>query len=149
MIDGVKITPLTQILDDRGKVMHLIRSDSDVFIQFGEVYFACVYRDKVKAWKLHKKMTLNCAVPYGHVKFVLYDERPDSSSAGEIQEVFLGPDHYCLLTVPPMIWTGFQGIGHEMAILVNCASLPYAADEVERRKDDDAVIPYDWMLLNK
>jgi len=28
MIEGVKITPLRQIFDERGKVMHMLRVDS-------------------------------------------------------------------------------------------------------------------------
>ena len=38
MIEGVKITPLKQIFDERGKVMHMLRTDSEVFQQFGEIY---------------------------------------------------------------------------------------------------------------
>ena len=37
MIDGVKITPLKQIVDERGKVMHLLRCDSAIFQKFGEI----------------------------------------------------------------------------------------------------------------
>ena len=37
MIDGIKITPLKQIEDERGKVMHMLRNDSKNFIKFGEI----------------------------------------------------------------------------------------------------------------
>ena len=40
MIEGVKVTSLKQIFDERGKIMHMIRADSDVFTQFGEIYFS-------------------------------------------------------------------------------------------------------------
>lgn len=144
MIEGVITTPLRQILDDRGKVMHMLRADSAPFSQFGEVYFSCIYPKAVKAWKLHKELTLNCAVPHGHIKFVLYDSRESSATFGETQEFFMGPDHYFLLSVPPMIWTGFQCIGYESAILANCASMPHSANEFERRNFDDESIPYNW-----
>ena len=35
MIEGVIITPLKQIEDERGKVMHMLREDSNVFKRFG------------------------------------------------------------------------------------------------------------------
>ena len=40
MIDGIKITPLKQIRDNRGKIMHMLRSDSSIFKGFGEIYFS-------------------------------------------------------------------------------------------------------------
>ena len=40
MIEGVKITPLKQIKDRRGKIMHMLRSDSPIFQNFGEIYFS-------------------------------------------------------------------------------------------------------------
>ena len=39
MIEGVVITPLKQIEDERGKVMHMLREDSKVFERFGENLF--------------------------------------------------------------------------------------------------------------
>lgn len=149
MIDGVVVAPLKQILDERGKVMHMLRSDSPVFRQFGEIYFSCVYPGAIKAWHLHKVMTLNYAVPHGSIKFVLYDDRPESPTRGELQEFFLGPDNYCLVTVPPRIWNGFKGIGSHSAIVANCASVPHHPEEIERRPAFDSGIPYDWQIQHR
>lgn len=149
MIAGVVITPLRQIPDERGKVMHMLRSDASHFVSFGETYFSCVYPGAIKAWHRHSRMTLNYAVPHGEIKFVLYDDRPQSATRGEVQELFLGPDHYSLVTVPPMIWNGFKGIGTEMAIVANCASIPHDPTEIERRDAFDPSIPYDWSLKHR
>ena len=149
MIHGVKVNPLRQILDERGKVMHML-SRSDVhFGEFGEIYFSCVYPGAIKGWHIHKLMTLNYAVPHGHIKFVLYDERADSPTRGEVQEIFLGPDNYCLVTVPPLVWNGFKGLGAEMALVANCASIPHDPDEISRRDPFDPSIPYDWQLKHR
>lgn len=149
MIDGVIVTPLRQILDERGKVMHMLRADAPPFQRFGEIYFSCVYPGAIKAWRIHKQMTLNYAVPHGNIKFVLYDDRSSSPTTGEIQELFLGPDNYYLVTVPPMIWNGFKGIGTETAVVANCASIPHDPNEIERRDPFDPSIPYDWAIKHK
>jgi len=149
MIDGVIVAPLKQILDERGKVMHMLRSDSPVFEQFGEIYFSCVYPGAIKAWHLHKEMILNYAVPHGRIKFVLFDNRQASTTCGKVQELFLGPDNYCLVTVPPGVWNGFKGIGNEAAIVANCANILYRADEVERKPAFDPGIPYDWNIRHR
>lgn len=146
MIHDVKVMPLKQILDERGKVMHMLRRDSDIFQEFGEIYFSCVYPGVIKGWHLHKKMTLNYAVPHGHIRFVLYDGRENSPTRHEVQEIFLGPDNYCLVVVPPLIWNGFKGVGTEMAIVANCATIPHDPEEIVRMDPFDPSIPYDWSL---
>ena len=144
MIDGVVVTPLRQIFDERGKVMHMLREDSPAFQRFGEIYFSCVDPGAVKAWHLHREMTLNYAVVSGKIKFVLFDDRPDSRTRGGVQEFFLSPENYVLVTVPPMIWNGFKGLGDQPAIVANCPTLAYDANEIERKSPLDASIPYDW-----
>jgi dTDP-4-dehydrorhamnose 3,5-epimerase len=146
MIQGVVVTPLRQILDERGKIMHMMRRDSPVFEEFGEIYFSCVHPGAIKAWHIHKRMTLNYAVPHGKIKFVLFDDRPDSPTRNELQEIYLGPDNYCLVTVPPMVWNGFKGLGETMAIVANCATLAHDPEEIMRRDPFDAAIGYDWQI---
>lgn len=149
MIDGVKLTPLRQILDERGKIMHMLRSDDVHFEKFGEIYFSCVHPGAIKGWHIHKEMVLNYAVPHGNIKFVLYDDREGSATRGELQEIYLGPDNYCLVTVPPLIWNGFKGLGSEMAIVANCSSISHHADEIDRLDPFDTSIPYDWSLKHR
>jgi dTDP-4-dehydrorhamnose 3,5-epimerase len=149
MIAGVSITPLKQILDERGKVMHMLRADAETFQGFGEIYFSCVYPGAIKGWHIHKEMVLNYAVPHGEIKFVLYDDRPKSATRGEVQELFLGPDNYCLVTVPPLVWNGFKGLGRDMAIVANCASIAHRADEIDRLDPFDPKIPYDWDIKHR
>lgn len=144
MIDGVKIVDLKQIIDERGKVMHMLRMDAPHFREFGEVYFSVVNPGAIKAWKLHKRMTLNCAVPVGQVRFVLYDEREASPTHGQFQEILLGPDNYKLLVVPPLVWNGFKGIGQIPALVANCASILHDPAEIERKDPIDPAIAYDW-----
>ena len=50
MIYDVKITPLKIISDNRGKVMHMLRTDSQVFEKFGEIYFSTIYHQSIKGW---------------------------------------------------------------------------------------------------
>ena len=149
MIDGVVLTPLRQIFDERGKVMHMLREDSDVFTKFGEIYFSCTHPGVTKAWHLHKEMTLNYAVIYGEIKFVLYDDRADSPTKGEVQEIFISPENYMLVTVPPLIWNGFKCVGTQTAIVANCATMPHSPDEIERKPAMDSSIPYDWALEHR
>ncbi|RMH56161.1 MAG: dTDP-4-dehydrorhamnose 3,5-epimerase [Candidatus Hydrogenedentota bacterium] len=146
MIEGVKITPLKQFHDERGKVMHMMRCDREPFEKFGEIYFSVVEPGAIKGWHIHKEMTLNYAVPVGKIKFVLFDDRPDSSTRGELAELFLGPENYLLVTVPPMVWNGFKGLGAIPSLVANCATVPHSPDEIDRLDPFSERIPYDWSL---
>ena len=52
MIDGVKIIDLKKIPDERGMIMHMLKSTDSHFKNFGEIYFSCGYPGVVKAWHL-------------------------------------------------------------------------------------------------
>lgn len=124
--------------------MHMMRADSDSFVSFGEMYFSTVNKGVVKGWKRHKKMILNIAVPFGSVQFTIYDDRPDSLSKGKIQQVFLTPDNYALLSIAPMLWVGFKGLSDEPAIIANCASIMHDPDEADQLDINTDKIPFNW-----
>jgi len=149
MIEGVKIIPLKQIIDERGKVMHMLKKCDEHFTDFGEIYFSTVHPGAIKGWHIHKRMILNYAVPFGNIKFVLYDERENSKTFGQIQEIFLGPDNYCLVIVPPLVWNGFKGIGNQPAIVANCSSIMHDSEEIDRLDPFDKRIPYNWEIKHR
>tara|TARA_B100001057_G_C22307303_1_gene740659 strand:+ start:109 stop:543 length:435 start_codon:yes stop_codon:yes gene_type:complete len=144
MIDGVKITPLKQIKDERGKIMHMLRSDSKIFENFGEIYFSTVNPGFIKAWHLHKEATLNYVCVKGKVKLVLYDDRKKSSTHGKFQELTLSPEDYFLTTIPPLIWNGFKSLDKSESIIANCISLPHNEKEMVRKDQTDNYFKYNW-----
>ena len=75
---------------------------------------------------------------------VLFDDRLNSKTRGCVEEYNLSPDNYFLLTVPPLVWNGWKGLGEDLSIVANCASIPHDPDEIERKPAWDERIPYDW-----
>jgi dTDP-4-dehydrorhamnose 3,5-epimerase len=126
--------------------MHMLRADDPHFLEFGEIYFSVVEVGAIKAWHLHERMTINYAVPHGRIKLVVYDDRDDSPTRGELEEIFLGEANYVLVRVPPRVWNGFKGVGVTPAIVANCATIPHDPREIERLNPFNNHIPYDWTL---
>ena len=149
MIDGVVVSPRRIIPDDRGQVLHVLKATDPEFEKFGEVYFSTVFPGVVKGWHLHREMIINYAVPIGSIKLVLYDDRKGSRTHGQLDELYLGRDNYCLVKVPPGVWNGFKGLGVEPALVVNCASIPHDPNEISRLDPHDSHIPYDWSLKDR
>lgn len=144
-IDGVSITPLRQIPDERGAVLHMLRSDAPEYRQFGECYFSEIRPGVVKAWKRHAVQTQNLAVPVGRIRLVIYDPRDEASTQGRLLVLELGrPDAYHRVQIPPGVWYGFACLGNTPALVANCADVPHAPAESERLPEDSTLIPYVW-----
>ncbi len=134
-IEGVIITPLNIIEVKGGDVMHAMKKTDAGFDDFGEAYFSKIEKNFIKAWKLHQSMTLNLVVPFGEVKFVLFDQT-------KFQEVILSKNNFARLTIPPGIWFGFQGLHEPSSIVLNLANLVHNEEEVVTKELN--YINYKW-----
>ena len=59
-------------------------------------------------------------------------------------ELFLSPENYKLVTVPPNVWNGFKGLGNTVSIVANCSDYEHHDDEIKREDYDSSSIPYNW-----
>jgi dTDP-4-dehydrorhamnose 3,5-epimerase len=143
-IAGVLITPLKVIDVPGGDVLHGMKCSDAGYSGYGEAYFSTIEFGAVKAWKRHRKMILNLIVPIGAVRFVIYDNRHNSASYDQYQEIVLSRDNYCRLTVPSMVWMGFQGLTDSDSLLLNLANIEHISEEADRKQINE--IKYDWEL---
>jgi dTDP-4-dehydrorhamnose 3,5-epimerase len=120
--------------------MHAMKEVDMGFSGFGEAYFSEINFKAIKAWKRHQEMTLNLIVPVGEIRFVLFDDRNKAGS--QFQEIVISRDNYCRLTVPPMVWMGFQGLSSSDSTLLNIASIVHDPNEVDKRSINE--IDFDW-----
>lgn len=140
-ITGVSSTPLSIIDTKGGAVLHAIKSSDNGFSGFGEAYFSTIEHNAIKGWKRHKEMVLNLIVPIGSVRFVLYDDR--RNQLNQFQEIVLSlTGEYARLTVPPMVWVGFQGLDYQSSLVLNIASIEHSPEEIERKELDE--IKFNW-----
>ena len=144
MIKGVLLNELKTFADQRGTVMHMLRSDAPFFKQFGEIYFSTVNPGVVKGWKKHLRMTQHLAVPVGSVRIVIHDDRPDSPTAGQTREFDIGTQQYRLLKIPPLLWYSFGNTGEDTAVIANCTDIPHDPEETVVIDLSDPSIPYAW-----
>jgi dTDP-4-dehydrorhamnose 3,5-epimerase len=146
IIFGVKIFKKKVISDKRGKILHMLRNDDKHFSKFGEIYFSYVFGNQVKAWHIHKKMTLNYCAAFGVIKLVLYDNRKKSRTFGVFQEIILSNKNHCLVSIPPNIWNGFRSANGKLAVLANCSNIPHDPKEIKRIHYRNKEFAYDWRI---
>ena len=144
MLSGMIKKDLDIIEADSGSVYHVLKNTDKEFKEFGEVYFSSVKKDIIKAWKLHKEMTLNLTVPVGKIQFCFFDVREQSDTFNEKFKIVLSQNPYIRLTVPPGIWFGFQGVSDGLNLICNVADISHDPNEVLRK--DIKEIKMDWSL---
>lgn len=125
---GILKHKLQTIDNENGVIMHGLKKSDKEFRGFGEIYFSQVEYKKIKAWKRHKRMTMNLIVPVGRVKFVFYNE--DNKI---FEEHTIGEKNYYRLTIDPLLWFGFKGMKEGKNIVMNFANIEHDPIEVERK----------------
>jgi dTDP-4-dehydrorhamnose 3,5-epimerase len=146
MIDGVATKKLRVIPDERGRLMEILRADDELFSRFGQVYVTTAYPGVVKAWHYHKKQTDHFAVVKGMAKLVLYDDRDNSPTKGDINEFFIGEHNPVLVRIPALVLHGFQCVSEEEAVCINLPTEVYNYDQPDEFRVDPHQndIPYVW-----
>ena len=132
-INGVALTPLKIINTPGGEVLHGMKEGDPGYSGFGEAYFSKIKLGEVKGWKRHKRMYLNIVVPVGSIKFFVYDDRGLDQTSGRTYSIILSTQNYFRLTIPPMVWLAFLGLGEQENILLNLASIKHDVNEVDRK----------------
>ena len=142
IIEGVILTPLKQIVNPKGDLYHALKKSDNGYKSFGEAYFSTVIKDEIKGWKKHTLMVLNLIVPIGAVEFIIYDDRIDSSTKNQFFSLILSQENYQRLTVPAGVWMAFKGIGEDLNMLLNIASIEHDPSEAITKQLTD--INYTW-----
>lgn len=148
MIQDVVVKNLKVIPDERGRLMEILRFDDEHFEKFGQCYMTTNYPGVVKAWHYHKIQSDMMTCVRGMAKVVLYDARDDSSTKGEVQEIFVGEHNPVLVKIPPGVYHGWKCVSECECIVVSCPTEAYNyenPDEYRLPYDTDK-IPYDWEI---
>ena len=148
MIDGVIVKKLKVVADERGYLMEMLRADDPFFQKFGQAYLTVAYPGVVKGWHYHKIQTDHFVAVSGMVKVVLYDQRKDSKTCGEVNEFFMGDSNPIMLRIPVGTMHGYKTCGLEPSLLVNFPTELYNPKEPDEFREpyDSEKIPYSWEI---
>lgn len=127
---------LKRIKVDDGDVLHALKRTDNGFKGFGEFYFSKIKYKKIKAWKMHTKITLNLVVPFGNVEFAIRNDQ------GDFKSIIIGDKNYKRLTIPPGLWHGFKGHNDSFSIIASVIDKQHDPNEILRR--DLNYFNYEW-----
>lgn len=128
----IKIYSLKKVKTKGGDIFKVIDNSSRGFSGFSETYFSWVNYGYVKAWKFHKKMTMNLVVPLGRVKFIFFD-----TDTKKFLKVIIGKNNYKRIKVEPRVWFGFQGMSKTKSLILNFSNIKFNSKEILRKEKKD------------
>ncbi|MFH0702189.1 MAG: dTDP-4-dehydrorhamnose 3,5-epimerase family protein [bacterium] len=146
LIENVKISQLKPVIDERGFLTEMMRSDDPDYKGFGQTYITSVNENVVKAWHYHEKQTDTFICVYGMIKLVLYDYRKESTTYGIVNEFFIGEKNSLRVQIPTRVMHGFKGISPVFSLVINMPDQLYNYENPDefRVHPHENDIPYDW-----
>ena len=148
MIKGLEIKDLTKHIDDRGFFTEVLRQDwkdflgEDIIVQFNLSYS---YPGIVRAWHRHLRGQVDYFICVeGSIKVCAYDDREDSETYAELDEIVLSSERLRVARIPGILWHGYKAIGTKpVKILYGVNRLyDYGDPDEERRPwNDPTIIP--------
>jgi len=145
LIDGVVIQPATSHVDDRGTLCEIFspyRAPHPAPLVY--VYQFTIRPGKIKGWHVHHLHDDRIFISQGHVKVVLYDDRPQSPTYRMINEIYRSELDRNVMVIPAYVFHAHQNVGSTDALFVSMPSRPYQHDDpdVYRFPIDTDQIPY-------
>jgi dTDP-4-dehydrorhamnose 3,5-epimerase len=145
LIDGVLVRRAITHEDERGEVTEIMSSAWGIDdIPISHVYQAMIRPGRIKGWVYHKHQADRQFVLSGFTKYVLWDMRTDSSTAGQVNEIYLSERNRGLLVIPPYVVHAVQNIGQSDAVFINLPTQPYNHADPDKYRVDPASVPYSF-----
>jgi len=157
MLPGVKVYELKKIPDERGLFTELFRGDWREFTdgdQIVQVNLSISYPGMIRAWHRHRRGQVDYLVVLrGALKICAYDDREDSKTRGELDEIISSGEKLQVVRIPGHYWHGTKTVGDESSMLVYFTTklYDYSNPDEERRPWNDSTIidpkmgkPFDW-----
>jgi len=143
-INGVVHKEVRNVIKDNGYLTEMFRPEWFENTAIGQVFRVSLQPGAISAWHVHEETTDRLSIILGVVKVVLYDARPDSPTAGMINEFKLSENRPGTIFIPPGVWHGVQNIHYQGSAIINMVDKAYKYENPDhlRIPFNDPQIPY-------
>ena|SRR3989441_8824627 len=157
MLPGVNTYDLKKNLDERGFFAEILRNDwlellgEDKIVQANLSY---TFPGMIRAWHRHERGQVDYFIVLsGSLKICAYDDKQDSPTMGQIDEIVAGGEQLKVVRIPGHYWHGTKTLGDKPSLTVYCVNQLYDVknpDEARRPWNDQEILdpktskPFDW-----
>lgn len=148
MIEGIIIKEIKKFTDERGYFSEILREDwkdlifGDQIIQYNLSYS---YPEVVRAWHRHLQGQVDYFICItGSIKVCAFDDRKDSKTYGELDEIILSEESFKIARIPGILWHGYKALGTKPITMLYGVNKLYNyenPDEERRPWNDSDIIP--------
>ncbi len=158
MLPGVSVKEIKKIPDERGSFAEIFRDDWKDLVEnedkIVQANLSFSYPGMIRAWHRHDRGQIDYFVTIqGATKICAYDDRPDSETKGQLDEIISSEEKVQCVRIPGHYYHGYKSIGDKPALVVYLTTKLYDyenPDEERRAWNDPTIIdprtqkPYDW-----
>jgi dTDP-4-dehydrorhamnose 3,5-epimerase len=158
MLPGIRVWPLTKLVDDRGFFMEALRADWQDLLGQDPVVQANLsqsFPGAIRAWHRHRRGQVDYfLVLRGALRICAYDDADASATRGQLTEVVASADVPQIVRIPGQYWHGTMTLGATASLTMYFVTRLYdygQPDEDRRPWNDPAVTDprtgraYDWL----
>jgi len=136
LIEGVKNNPVKSFIDDRGFLSQIL-PEGDQSFEIKRIYSTGNFaKGTIRGFHKHKKEKKVFFVPSGAAKFVLVDDRKDSSTYKAVDTFILSKLNPSVLVIPTGVYSGWMSL-EDQTIVLGISSQPFDKEN----PDDERVDP--------
>lgn len=148
MIEGVKNTRVESFIDDRGFLSQILPEGDESFT-IKRIYSTGNFsKGTIRGFHKHKKEKKGFFVTSGSAKFVVVDDRKDSSTYKEINTFILSTLNPSVLTVPVGVYTGWMSLQNDTVIL-GISSEPFDKENPDDERSDPFAFEDVWKVKDR
>ena len=151
-ISGVVVRDLRRFTDSRGWLAELFRHDElDEEYYPAMSYISATLPGVTRGPHEHvDQADLFCFLGPGNFEMRMWDNRPGSSTFGQVMTVVVGADNTKSLLVPKGVVHAYRNVSDVAGIVINCPNRLYAGksksepvDEIRHEDDPDTIFRMD------
>lgn len=148
MIDGVKNSRVESFIDDRGFLSQILPEGDESFT-IKRIYSTGNFsKGTIRGFHKHKKEKKGFFVTSGSAKFVVVDDRKDSSTYKEINTFILSTLNPSVLTVPVGVYSGWMSLQNDTVIL-GISSEPFDKENPDDERLDPFAFEDVWKVKDR
>jgi len=157
MLPGVKIYEPKKNVDERGFFVEVFRQDwkdllgEDTIVQ-ANLSFS--YPGMIRAWHRHNRGQVDYFIVLrGAMKICAYDDKQDSATSGQLDEIVTSEERLQAVRIPGHYWHGTKTLGDKSSLTMYYVNRLYDSrnpDEERRPWNDPGIVdpktskPFDW-----
>jgi hypothetical protein len=120
----IKVYKAKKIKNPKGEIIKFLDNKSKYFLNFGEVYFNVIKRNKISDWIYHKKNQCIFLCIKGSVKFKVKEKSKE-------KVITISKKNNKILIISPRNWFKFNSNSSD-SIIVNLINIKHNDNEVKK-----------------